>query len=509
MHNSDQPGLVRGIREYLGDLGNFTCEHTINTTAVPTIDQSAHANCWIPDSDRLGVCTYCGRKRNFKTIMKEGIGKEAMELQNKRKQPSRNSLRIAFIAHRVNFEAGPATVTAHLVERFCDAHQVSVFSNTMNGIDLLKVKHYKVPALRCSKSLAYVTFLISSVLLLAALSLLRKTDFDIIHSTGYDAAFSSNVITSHFCERECRHLEEANIIEMPSRSVWQKLKALDHRLYRSLLCFVERLIISRSGPKACIVVSRAMQEEFARHYGDAAKNIIVIPNGVDTLRFHPTNRLLYRDQIRQKHGVPRSDPLLLFAGGDWERKGVRYILEALPLLSKRNTKVIISGSGDEKFYGRLAELKRVRERIIFVPHSSKLWEYYAASDVLVFPTIYEPFGLVIIEAMASGLPVITSRVAGAADLIVDGVNGFLLRAPSDVNDLAAKIELLLSNTELRRTMGECARETAERFSWDQVAQKTLEVYNTVLNRPGLETLRMDMPERLLGDLHTGEHLKKS
>jgi len=137
----------------------------------------------------------------------------------------------------------------------------------------------------------------------------------------------------------------------------------------------------------------------------------------------------------------------------------------------------------------------VRDRIIFVPHSSNLWEYYAASDIFVLPTIYEPFGLVIVEAMASGLPVITSRVAGAADLITDGVNGLLLRAPSDVHGLAAKIELLLSNAGLRKAMGERARETAEKSSWDQVAQKTLKVYNTVLNRPDLERLRLSVPER--------------
>ena len=417
-------------------------------------------------------------------------------------------MKIAFIAHHVNFEAGPATVTAHLVETLCKDHQVSVFSNTINGIDLLKVKHYKVPRLRCGKSLAHITFLISSTLVLAALSLFRKTDFDIIHSTGYDFAFSSNVITSHFCERECRRLEEANIVKIPCRSVWQKLKALDHRLYRSLLSFVERLIISRSSSKACIVVSQAMQKEFARHYGDAAKNIIVIPNGVDTLRFHPTNRLLYRGQIRQEHGVSPSDPLLMFAGGDWERKGVLHIMEALLLVHRPDVKLFICGSGDEKFYGQLAELKRVRDSVIFVPHSSNIWEYYAASDIFVLPTIYEPFGLVIVEAMASGLPVITSRVAGAADLIIDGVNGFLLTAPSDVNGLAAKIELLLSNAGLRKTMGERARKTAEKFSWDHVAQKTLGVYNSVLNRPDLERLRPSVPERLPREFHGIRHLKK-
>jgi UDP-glucose:(heptosyl)LPS alpha-1,3-glucosyltransferase len=231
-----------------------------------------------------------------------------------------------------------------------------------------------------------------------------------------------------------------------------------------------------------------MKREFIRHYGEAAGSIIVIPNGVDPKMFNPANRLFYRDSLRQRYGISRSEPVLMFAGGDWERKGLLYVIGALSLLPRPDVKLLVAGSGDEKFYGQLAELKRVGERIIFVPHNSNLWEYYAASDMFVFPTIYEPFGLVIVEAMASGLPVITSRVAGAADLIIDGVNGLLLRAPSDVNDLAAKIELLLSNPELRKTMGEHARETAEKISWDWVAQKTIDVYNGILSRPNLESL---------------------
>jgi UDP-glucose:(heptosyl)LPS alpha-1,3-glucosyltransferase len=415
-------------------------------------------------------------------------------------------LRIAFIANDVNHQGGPAKVTAALVERLCEDHQVSVFSHTIEGIDLSKIKHHRVPAIMRPKFLSYISFLSSSTIILAVLSLFRKRDFDIIH--GYICAFSTDVITFHFCEKEGLRLEKANIIEVPHKSASQKLKALDHRIYRRLAAFVEGLTFGHNSPKACIVVSQAMQKEFARHYGDAAKNIIVIPNGVDTLRFHPTNRLLYRGQIRQEHGVSPSDSLLMFAGGDWERKGVLHIMEALSLVQRPDVKLFICGSGDEKFYGQFAELKRVRDRIIFVPHSSNLWEYYAASDIFVLPTIYEPFGLVIVEAMASGLPVITSRVAGAADFITDGVDGLLLNDPGDINDLAAKIELLFSNAELRKTMGERARETAEKFSWDQVAQKTLEVYNTVLNRPDLERLRMSVPERLPRDFHGTRYLRK-
>jgi len=391
-------------------------------------------------------------------------------------------LRIAFIAHNVNHQAGPAKVTAALIERLCEDHQVSVFSHTIEGIDLSKIKHHRVPAVMHPKFLAYISFLVSSTIILAVLSLFRKRDFDIIH--GYVCAFSTDVITFHFCEREGLRLEEANIIEMPHKSALQKLKALDHRIYRRLAAFVEGLIFGRKSLKARIVVSQRLKKDFVRHYGNAAESIIVIPNGVDLEMFNPANRpLFYRvSRVRGKHGISRSDLVLMFAGGDWERKGVVYIIEALSLIPRPDVKLLIVGSGDEKSYGQLAELKQVRERVTFISHSNNLWEYYAASDVFVFPTIYEPFGLVIAEAMASGLPVISSRVAGAADLIIDGVNGILLRDPSDVNDLVAKIELLLSNAELRKTMGERARETAEKLSWDRVAEETRKLYNSVLKR---------------------------
>ncbi len=417
-------------------------------------------------------------------------------------------MKIAFIAPDVHYHAGPARVTAALIERFCEDHQVSVFSHTIEGIDLSKIKHYKVPAITRPKFLAYITFLVSSTIILTVLSLLRKRDFDIIHSSGCCCAFSTDVITSHFCEREGLRLEKPNIIEMPHKTVLQKLKALDHRIYRRLAAFVEGLVFGHNSPKARIVVSQSMKREFVCHYGDAAESIIVIPNGVDLKMFNPANRPLYRDRIRQRHGISRSDLVLMFAGGDWERKGVSYTIEALSLLPRPDVKLLIVGSGDEKLYGQLAELKQVRERIIFVPHTSVLWEYYAASDIFVFPTIYEPFGLVIVEAMASALPVITSGVAGAADVIIDGVNGLLLREPSDVNDLAAKIELLLLNAELRKTMGEHAREAVEDLSWDWVAQKTIDVYNRVLSRPNLERPWVSMPGRLQENFQGAGQLRK-
>ncbi len=389
-------------------------------------------------------------------------------------------MRIAIVSPAVHFRSGPARVTAALVERLCEHHQVSVFSHTIDGIDLSKIKYHRVPAVTRPKFLAYMTFLVSSTIILAVLSHLTKKGFDIIHSSGYCCAFPVDVVTSHFCEKEGLRLENSSVIEMPHIGIGQALKALDHRAYRRLAAFVEGLMFGHNSHKVCIAVSQSMKSEFIRHYGDVAEGVIVIPNGVDLKMFSPANRHVYRESLRRKYDIPSGELVLMFAGGDWERKGVHYLIEALALLSRLEVRLVIIGSGDEEFYGQLAELKQVRERVIFVSHSSNLSKYYAASDVFVLPTLYEPFGLVIVEAMASGLPVIASRVAGAADVIVDGVNGLLLREPSDVSEVAAKIELLLSNAELRKTMGGHARKTAGNLSWDHVATKVMDVYVGIL-----------------------------
>jgi UDP-glucose:(heptosyl)LPS alpha-1,3-glucosyltransferase len=222
-----------------------------------------------------------------------------------------------------------------------------------------------------------------------------------------------------------------------------------------------------------------MKEDFHRHYGDAAEDIIVIPNGTDCHRFNPANRRLYRDSVRQRHGISSSDFVILFVGGDWERKGLYYLIEALSLILRPEVKLLVIGKGDTDFYVRLLEEKAVGERVTFVPYSHSVWEYYGASDVFVLPALYEPLGLVIGEAMACGLPVIVAKVAGAADFIIDGVNGLLLDDPRNTDDLAAKINLLLSDARLREMMGKRARITAEQMSWDEVARKTLVAYTKV------------------------------
>jgi len=389
-------------------------------------------------------------------------------------------MRIAFVAHDVNQWAGAPRVTAALIERFCDDHEVSVFSHTIEGINTSKIKHHKIPAVPVTRTLSYLSFLICSTIILAFWRFLRRRNFDIIHcSNEYCCLLSPNVFTSHFCEREWYRLDKAAMTVRPSGTTLQKLKVLEYSIYRRLVAFVEQLTFGGRSSKARIVISQRMKEDFRRHYGGAAEDIIVIPNGTDCDRFVPDNRRLYRDSVRQRHGISSEDFVVLFVGGDWERKGLYYLIEALSLIPEPEVKLLVLGRGDTNFYAMLARDKAVGERVTFVPYSHSIWEYYGASDIFVLPTLYEPLGLVIGEAMACGLPVIVAKVAGASDFIIDGVNGLLLDDPRNADDLEAKISLLLSDARLRETMGKRARITSEEISWDEVARRILQAYTKV------------------------------
>ncbi|RMF83414.1 MAG: glycosyltransferase, partial [Nitrospinota bacterium] len=121
------------------------------------------------------------------------------------------------------------------------------------------------------------------------------------------------------------------------------------------------------------------------------------------------------------------------------------------------------------------------EKVVFTGVQKAVEWFYAASDVLVFPSFYEASSLVLIEAMASGLPVIASRTGGAEDFIRDGRNGFLLSSFENiVEELSSKMEWFLRNRSRRQEMGEKARETALAYSWDRVVRETLAVYGQIL-----------------------------
>lgn len=122
-------------------------------------------------------------------------------------------MRIAFVAPYVGDRAGPARVIASMIDRLSEDHQITVFAHAMDGIRPANVKHCRVPGAVGNKLLGLIVWLASSTILTAVLSLFKRKRYDIVHSQTYVGAFFSDVITSHFCERECCRLEKNHTVQ--------------------------------------------------------------------------------------------------------------------------------------------------------------------------------------------------------------------------------------------------------------------------------------------------------
>ncbi len=132
---------------------------------------------------------------------------------------------------------------------------------------------------------------------------------------------------------------------------------------------------------------------------------------------------------------------MLFVGSGFERKGLNYLLEALDLVMEPITLLIV-GKG-QKVKSKKFDTKH---QILFCGPQREIYKYYAAADIFVFPALYEPFGNVHLEALASGLPVITTKRTGAAEIIKDGIHGYIIESPEDSYSIAEKINFLVKKS---------------------------------------------------------------
>jgi len=177
--------------------------------------------------------------------------------------------------------------------------------------------------------------------------------------------------------------------------------------------------------------------------------------------------------IRVKYEINADEIVLMFFGHEFRKKGLEFVIRALPLV-KEDVKSLIAGRDNPTYYKRLALKFGVLDKVIFAGFVSGISEYFAAFDIFVFPTAYEVFSLVTLEAVASGLPILATKVNGTEELIKEDYNGFFIRR--DPKDITKKINNLIEDEQLRRMiMSRNARKTAENYSWDKIA-RILEVY---------------------------------
>jgi UDP-glucose:(heptosyl)LPS alpha-1,3-glucosyltransferase len=199
------------------------------------------------------------------------------------------------------------------------------------------------------------------------------------------------------------------------------------------------------------------------------KDVCVIPNGVDTKHFSVVARLTRRAEARERRGFRDEDFVLLLIGNDWRNKGLLTNLEAISTLAHLPLRLLVVGNDNVEFFRKLAVQLSVQERCRWEVSSPDVLDFYAAADVYVSPSREDSFGLPVAEAMACGLPVVTSVCAGVADLIHDGVDGFVLRDPRDTQALSQLIKRLQAESELRHKIGEGAANAILEWDWNRNA----------------------------------------
>jgi glycosyltransferase involved in cell wall biosynthesis len=235
---------------------------------------------------------------------------------------------------------------------------------------------------------------------------------------------------------------------------------------------------------AIIAVSKCTKGDLIRYYSVPSEKIKVIYEGVDA-RFQPVTEPDALARVRAIYGLP--ERFILYVGTIEPRKNLSTLLEAYKLLREEGLEhrlVIVGRKGwlYKGFFQRLRELGLEGEVIFpgFVPDGD-LPALYSAADLFVFPSLYEGFGLPVLEAMACGTPVIASNSSSLPEVIEDA--GIMVD-PLDVGALLRAIELILRDERMRREMRARGLEQAAKFSWERAARETLEVYRSVVWEKG-------------------------
>ncbi len=375
-------------------------------------------------------------------------------------------MRIAIIRKKYTFHGGAEGFSSSFIANLAnEGHEIHIFAIKWQTEAPHKNIHFhKVPALTFMSFLRDLTFAVSSFLILKK----QRKFFDIIQS--HDKTLYQDIYRAgDGCHIEWLRQRKKRLGPAGKLSI-------NINPYHWLVLALERAIFKGHKYKKIIAISEMVKRNIIDNYKVAPMDIEVIYNGVDLERFCPDNQKEYRRAIRDAYGLTDKDFVILFVGSGFERKGLKYLIEAIESIAGQ-VSLMVAGKGSRSKYEKLA----VRQNLIFCGPQKDIYKYYAAADLFVFPTMYEPFGNVHLEALASGLPVITTANSGAAEIITDGEHGFVIRDPEDISDISRKIGICMSNSDKLRAMGEKARELAEKFTFERHIGKTVELYESIID----------------------------
>jgi len=385
-------------------------------------------------------------------------------------------LRLAVVSPFVDRCHGTERALAELLDRLARTYQCEIHLYA-NRVEDLSVNHsggvlspgtgeifwHRVPSVPGPHLLQFFCWFYLNRLWRWAHAFFRRTSFDLVLSPGINCSDADVVIVHALFHRLRELLQEKAITSSGGIGM---LSRIHRRAYYALLTRLERRVYTDQGVSLAAVSQRTaglLAGYFHR------QDVRVISNAVDTAQFSSTVRLSRRSEARLRRNFRDGDFVLLLIGNDWDNKGLSTIFEALPELADTPLKLLIVGNDDASLWRRMAERLGVHDRCNWETGSTDILDVYAAADIYVSPSREDSFGMPVAEAMACGLPVVTSVFAGVSSLLHDGIDGFVLQEPRDAEMLGKLIRMLFEQKELRDHVGEAGAKTALKWTWDRNA----------------------------------------
>ncbi|MBI4753413.1 glycosyltransferase family 4 protein [Candidatus Desantisbacteria bacterium] len=371
-------------------------------------------------------------------------------------------MKIAIPIIRFDKQGGIERHTYELVKELSAEHEVHIFAHQWEDISNPRVIFHYVPVFDIP-ILPPVSFPIMTTLMI------KQEGCDVVYNNGAGYTFIQDVITT--ASLHTAWMEEAK------KNGLRKYFLNPLHYYFFIL---EKYIYKKGRYKKIIAISNFIKAHLMTYFHIPEEDIIVIYHGVNLEEFNPENKNLIRKKIRDNYQIKENETLLLFVGKEYKRKGLRYIIDALDILQRDDIKLLVVGKDTSRYSKALAT--SFDKRVIFAGHSQDVASYYAAADIFVFPTTFDAFGMVVLEAMAAGLPVIVSNKAGSSELIENRVDGIVLNDCKNAREISQGIAYLMKDREAMKEMGEKARKKAERYSWEKISMETLAVFEEVFRK---------------------------
>ncbi len=367
---------------------------------------------------------------------------------------------VTIVAHDIGPVGGMERQLVQLIAGLRrQGHTVTVIARVCELPPGVDVTFHRVPGPGRPFMIAYPWFLLAGSLAV------RRWRRGVVQATGAIVLNQLDTIAVHYCHQAG--------IATPSRAT---------RLGRGYIVAVavmnrlsEKLVYGIQRRARFVCVSEGVAEEIRRFFPAAAERVVTIHNGVDLDAFAPGARATEAAALRRRLGIAPDRPAAAFVGSEWERKGLEPAIRALAQAPEWD--LIVAGGGDRGHYEALARELGVAAGVHWLGVTKDVSLALAAADALVFPSTYEAFPLVALEAAAAGLPILATPVNGVRELIEDGRSGFLVAA--EAGSIAVRLRELAADEELRRRLGAAARDSVMRFSWERMVRRHHELFQSL------------------------------